>query len=143
MGFSSIFWNTAWTRKQAPHTLGIICDPSHPIFSEFPTEFHSNWQWWDVVHNSSAIILDEVNRDIDPLIRVIDDWFENRNLGLLFEAKVGNGKIIVTGIDLLNEMEERISTKQLLFSLKKYMQSNDFNPEIKLKIEEISSLLNN
>ncbi|MFM2242967.1 MAG: Beta-galactosidase, partial [Verrucomicrobiota bacterium] len=27
-GFSSIFWNTAWTQWQPPHTLGILCDPS-------------------------------------------------------------------------------------------------------------------
>ena len=44
VGFSSIFWNTAWTNNQAPHTLGILCDPKHPVFNEFPTEFHSNWQ---------------------------------------------------------------------------------------------------
>lgn len=44
IGFSSIFWNTAWTRNQPPHTLGILCDPKHPVFSEFPTEYHSNWQ---------------------------------------------------------------------------------------------------
>ncbi|RPJ38664.1 MAG: beta-galactosidase, partial [Deltaproteobacteria bacterium] len=27
VGFSSIFWNTAWTGNQKPHTLGILCDP--------------------------------------------------------------------------------------------------------------------
>ena len=36
IGFSSIFWNTAWTAKQAPHTLGILCNPAHPALSEFP-----------------------------------------------------------------------------------------------------------
>ncbi len=30
LGFSSIFWNTAWTRRQPPTTLGILCDPKHP-----------------------------------------------------------------------------------------------------------------
>ncbi|MCB0753765.1 MAG: beta-galactosidase, partial [Ignavibacteriae bacterium] len=29
VGFSSIFWNTAWTKGQKPHTLGILCDPKH------------------------------------------------------------------------------------------------------------------
>ena len=29
LGFSSIFWNTAWTGRQAPTTLGILCDPKH------------------------------------------------------------------------------------------------------------------
>ena len=28
LGFSSIFWNTAWTRRQAPHTLGILATRS-------------------------------------------------------------------------------------------------------------------
>ncbi|MGE5124747.1 MAG: glycoside hydrolase, partial [Betaproteobacteria bacterium] len=46
LGFSSIFWNTAWTGRQAPHTLGILCDPAHPALAAFPTEGHSNWQWW-------------------------------------------------------------------------------------------------
>ena len=32
-GFSSIFWNTAWTHHQAPHTLGILCDPRGPAFA--------------------------------------------------------------------------------------------------------------
>ena len=31
IGFSSIFWNTAWTNNQPPHTLGILCDPGHPV----------------------------------------------------------------------------------------------------------------
>jgi hypothetical protein len=30
LGFSPIFWNTAWTHRQPPHTLGILCDPKHP-----------------------------------------------------------------------------------------------------------------
>ena len=35
-GFSSIFWNTAWTAPPAPHTLGILCDPKHPALAAFP-----------------------------------------------------------------------------------------------------------
>ena len=57
VGFSSIFWNTAWTNGQAPHTLGILCDPKHPALAEFPTEYHSNWQWWDAMSHAQAINL--------------------------------------------------------------------------------------
>lgn len=42
VGFSSIFWNTAWTNKQPPHTLGILCDPKHPALAAFPTERYSD-----------------------------------------------------------------------------------------------------
>ena len=82
IGFSSIFWNTAWTGGQAPHTLGILVNPDHPLFGEFPTEYHSNWQWWDPVSHSQAMILDDFPATLKPLIQPIDTWFENRRLAL-------------------------------------------------------------
>ena len=140
VGFSSIFWNTAWTRKQAPHTLGILCDPAHPALSEFPTEFHSNWQWWDAMSHSHAVVLDDFSPELKPIVRVIDDWFENRRLALVFEAKVGNGKVIVSGIDLINDVESRPEARQLLYSLQKYILGKAFNPKAKLELTAIRSL---
>jgi len=57
IGFSSIFWNTAWTHGQAPNTLGVLCNPNHPALADFPTEYHSNYQWWDAMSHSGAIKL--------------------------------------------------------------------------------------
>ena len=57
IGFSSIFWNTAWTHVQPPVTLGILCDPKNPALKEFPTQGYSNWQWWDAMSHSNAIRL--------------------------------------------------------------------------------------
>jgi Glycosyl hydrolases family 2, sugar binding domain/Glycosyl hydrolases family 2 len=143
IGFSSIFWNTAWTNNQAPHTLGLLCDPKHPVFSEFPTEFHSNWQWWDPVSHSQAMILDGFPANLKPLIQPIDTWFENRRLALAFEAKVSKGKLMVCSIDLKDKMDERPVSKQLMFSFLKYMNSQSFNPQIELDKGLIESLLKN
>jgi len=140
VGFSSIFWNTAWTGGQKPHTLGILCDPNHQALSDFPTEYHSNWQWWDAMSYSNAIILDEFGTDLKPIVRVIDDWFKNRRLALIFEAKVGKGKIIVSGIDLLSDLENRPGAQQLLYSLKKYMISDGFTPASELKVNDITDM---
>jgi len=142
IGFSSIFWNTAWTKGQAPHTLGILCNPKHPALAEFPTEYHSNWQWWDAMNHSGAINLSCFPNEIKPIVRVIDDWFTNRPLALIFEAKVGNGKILVSGIDLTTAMDKRPEAQQLLFSLKKYMSGKKFNPAIKIDLEKISAIYN-
>ena len=142
LGFSSIFWNTAWTRGQKPHTLGILCDPEHPSLAEFPTEYHSNWQWWDAMSHADAMILDEFSPNLKPIVRVIDDWFTNRRLGLIFEAKVGKGKLIISGIDLLNGLENRPEAQQLLFSLKKYMLSDRFDPKVELMEKEVLGLFN-
>ena len=141
VGFSSIFWNMAWTQKQAPHTLGILCDPAHPALSEFPTEYHSNWQWWDAMSHSVAIDMTSFPKRIKPIVRVIDDWFTNRSLALLFEAKVGKGKVIISGIDLQSNLSTRPEAQQLLFSLEKYMSGNQFNPKVELEADLINKLI--
>jgi hypothetical protein len=142
IGFSSIFWNTAWTGGQPPHTLGILCDPKHPALTDFPTEFHSNWQWWDAMSHSGAINISSLPSEIKPIVRVIDDWFTNRPLALIFEVRVGKGKLLVSGIDLETDLEKRPEARQLKYSLKKYMTGSHFNPNVELDLEAIKNLCN-
>lgn len=141
IGFSSIFWNTSWTEGQAPHTLGIFCNPEHPALAFFPTDFYSNYQWWDAMSHSGAIQIGGLPEDIRPIVRVIDDWFTNRPLALMFEVKVGAGKLLVSGIDFHQDMEQRPSARQLLYSLKRYMQSASFSPGVSMNAEVINSLI--
>ncbi len=143
IGFSSIFWNTAWTGGQAPHTLGILCNPGHPALADFPTEYHSNYQWWDAMSHSGAIEFSKISNKIQPIVRVIDDWVSNRPLALLFEAKIGKGKLLVSGIDLTADLDKRPEARQLLFSLKKYMLGNEFNPEVEIGAEFMRKLTAN
>lgn len=140
IGFSSIFWNTAWTRGKAPHTLGILCNPAHPALSEFPTEYYSDYQWWDAMSHSGAIEVAKIDKDLQPIVRVIDDWFTNRPLALLFEAKVGKGKLLVSGIDFWQDMDKRTEARQLLYSLKKYMCSDRFNPSSEVDAKDLNIL---
>ena len=137
VGFSSIFWNTAWTRNQAPHTLGILCDPKHPALSSFPNEGYSDYQWWDIVSDCDAMILDDFPSDFKPIVYLIDDWFKNRRLGLLFEAKVGKGKLMVCSTDLNRDARKYPATAQFKQSLIEYMASDRFNPEKELQPEQI------
>lgn len=141
-GFSTVFWNTSWTKNQAPHTLGILCDPMHPSLEYFPTEYHTNWQWWDIIHNSAAINTDHLPAGFTTLVQPIHTWFDNQRLALIFEAKIGNAKIIVSGIDFENDSEKRIATRQLKFSLLKYMESKNFNPSNELKLLDLETIYN-
>jgi hypothetical protein len=140
-GFSVIFWNTRWTRRQPPHTLGILCDPKHPALARFPTEFHSNWQWWDPVSKSRAMILDAFPADFRPLVQVIDDWNTNRKLGLIFEANVAGGKLLVCSIDLRAGLDQRPVARQMLRSLLDYMGGNAFTPSKEIPIGLVRGLM--
>jgi hypothetical protein len=140
VGFSSIFWNTSWTGGQKPHTLGILCDPKHPALEYFPTEYYSDWQWWDAMSHCNAIFVDSLSVELKPIVRIIDDWVTCRSLAMIFEVRVGKGKLMVSSVDLLDNQEDRIESKQLMYSLLSYMNGPDFDPEIQVPLEEILKL---
>lgn len=141
IGFSSVFWNTEWTGNQTPHTLGILVDPAHPVFNQFPTESHSNWQWWEPIHGAAAAQIDGLPRELRPLVQPIDTWFENRRLALLFEAKVGGGRLMVASMDLETDLESRPAVRSLRASILAYMASSAFDPRVEVSSEAIKALV--
>ena len=140
VGFSSIFWNTLWTNGQAPHTLGILCNPKHPALSLFPTDYYSDYQWQDAMSHCNAIPLRKLGNDFQPIVRIIDDWFTARSLGLIIEMKVGNGKLLMCGADLLTDADKRPEARQLMNSLLRYMKSDAFKPLSEVKVDAIRGL---
>ena len=137
LGFSSIFWNTAWTSRQPPHTLGILCDPHHAALSGFPTEAYSNWQWWYLLHDAGAMILDGLPAGMQPIVQIVDDWFTSRKLALMFEASVGSGKLLVCSADLKYGLAQNPVARQLLRSIYTYMESASFHPKVILTAEQL------
>jgi len=140
IGFSSIFWNTAWTGNQPPHTLGILCDPKHPALARFPTECHSNWQWWGLVTRSRPMELDGLPAALRPLVQVVPDWFKPQRLGVLFEARVGQGKLLVCSMDLSSELANRPVARQMRQCLLQYAAGEQFQPQVAVSPADIRSL---
>ena len=141
MGFSSIFWNTAWTHRQPPTTLGILCDPKSPALADFPTDYHSNWQWWYLITRAGAMILDDLPPALRPTVQVIDDWVTAHRLGLVFEAKVGQGRLLVTSIDLKDGLETNPVARQMRASLLRYMGSDRFKPAVEVTADQVRGLM--
>jgi len=124
----------------APGTLGILCDPNSPALSGFPTESHSNWQWWQLVKHSRPIILNATPADYRPTIQVIDNFARNHKLGLVFETIVGKGKLLVCAIDL-PALQDKPEARQLLSSLLSYAASASFDPKAELDAEILRRML--
>ncbi len=135
----SVFWSYQLFKQ--PVTMGILCDPDHPALAEFPTDFHSDWQWHDLLENSEALIIDEAPAGFMPIVQFVPDFNNNKKLSAIFEAKVGKGKLIVSTIDLQNNIENRREAKQLLSSLLSYMKSDKFNPEQSLDEKTLNKIL--
>ncbi|MFI3262826.1 MAG: glycoside hydrolase family 2 TIM barrel-domain containing protein [Rikenellaceae bacterium] len=133
--FVPVFWSPVHFPKQAG-TMGVLCNPDHKALSDFPTDIHTDWQWWDLNINSTTMIVDELKGG-NAIVEMIDNFANNRRLASLYEGKVGNGKLMIASFDLNEKLDERIVAKQMLVSILNYMNSNDFNPA---KLENLESM---
>ena len=138
--FDPIFWNKLWFPTQPQHTLGLLMDPDHRAFQQFPTAFHADWQWQDLQNESRPVVLDDFPKEYRPIVQVIDDWNSCRKLGLVFEARVGNGRLLVCSIDLNRNLQERPAARQLRASLLAYAAGEHFDPKTRIELAQVQAL---
>ncbi len=135
-----VFWNTSWFRMRPPHTTGLLIEDKHPLFKNFPTDYYTDHQWWELANRSNVMNLSDFQNGFKPIVQPIDTWFVNRKLGLLFEAKVGNGKLLVVSMDIQNNLKHRPVAMRLHNAIVEYMNSDDFTPQQEVSIEQIEAL---
>jgi len=135
-----VFWNRlmspGWGRM-----LGLWIDRKHPALAGFPSESHFTWQWAELVAGARAMNLDRLPRSLQPIVQPIDDWNRNYKLGVLFEARVGKGKLLVSTADLENKLEERVVARQLRKSVLDYMAGAAFAPAVEIAPAEFRASL--
>lgn len=139
--FQSDFWNYDMFKKYGNvGTMGILTDETNPVFADFPTEYHSNWQWFRLLRYGHPINLASLPKTYRPMVQVIDNFVLNRKLGVLFEAKVNKGKLMVCSMALEENMKYP-EGKQMYVSILNYMNSKKFNPEQELTVEQIKEII--
>ena len=124
----------------SPGTLGILTNPKHPIFCDFPTEMHTNWQWFPVIKDSHPLVMDNFAKDDKPIVQVIDNIERNHKLGLVMEWKVGKGKLLVCMSDL-EKASKYPEGRAFYESVLDYMLSGDFHPSSEMTMEELKKTL--
>lgn len=127
-------------KKVSPGTLGILTNPEHPIFKGFPTEMHTNWQWFPVIKESHPLVLDNFAKDYRPIVQVIDNIERNHKLGLVMEWKVEAGKLLVCMSDL-EKASKYPEGKAFYQSVIDYMRSADFNPSAEITVDDLKKKL--
>lgn len=137
--FLPVFWSPVHFPKQAG-TMGLLCYPEHPAMAYFPTDTHSDWQWWNLVKRSRVLVVDSLP-GVTPIVEVVDNFANNRRLVSVFEANCGKGKLVMSSIDLLSPESRKPETRQLLYSLLKYMNTARFAPGASVTEQDLRSLL--
>ncbi len=138
--YMPVFWNTSWFKMRPPHTTGAYIDNGHPLFHNFPTDNWSNLNWWELLNNAQVMNLSEFPKDYQPIVQSIDTWHVSRKIGMIIEANIFKGKLIMTTIDISNDLNHRVVARQMRKSIIEYMKSNNFKPSFNVDIQIIKDL---
>lgn len=135
----NVFWNSqmgpTWGRS-----LGIAVDEAHPIFRNFPTEESGGWQWEDILERARGFKLNGMD-GCHTIVRSIDDWNRSLSLGLILEAKVKKGNLLIVSADLEGSFEERPAAYALKQAILAYVSSEEFKPEYEMSAAQIEANL--
>lgn len=127
-----VFWNTSWFKMRPPHTTGAYIDTRHPLFREFPTDDWSNLNWWELLNRAQVMNLSELPADYQSPVQPIDTWHVSRKLGMVVEANVLGGRLLMTTMDITSDLDRRPVAQQMRKAIISYMQSADFRPSLTL-----------
>ncbi|SMP46310.1 Glycosyl hydrolases family 2, sugar binding domain [Neorhodopirellula lusitana] len=137
--FIPVFWSPLHFANQ-PGSLGTVIDAEHPLFGGFPTEQHTDWQWWELLATSTSVNVDQLGADFEPIMQFIDKYNRNSLPATLWESQVGEGSLLVCTLDIESEPAKRIAASQLKRSILSYLNSPDFSPRQTMTNEQIASL---
>ena len=138
-----VFWNTSWFKMRPPHTTGAYIQNTHPVFRDFPTDDWQNLNWWELTNRTQVINLAEFPANFQPIVQPIDTWHVSRKLGMLFEVKVLNGRLLMTTLPISQQQianSKQPVARQLRYSILKYMTSKEFRPSTKVEVDVIHHL---
>ncbi|MDO4167333.1 MAG: beta-glucuronidase [Eubacteriales bacterium] len=119
-----------WMKKPvAVGTMGLLVQKNHPALASFPSHKYSTPQWYQIVSHSDCAILDEAtDKTYRPIVQMVDNFERNHKLGILFEGKVGDGKLMIC-TSRLSEIADRPEVKQFAKSILDYVTSDAFDPQ--------------
>ncbi len=137
--FKTIFWSPIWL-KRGVETMSIDADIAHPALRSFPTAAHTDWQWFSVLENSMSFSIDALPQDFSPIVGLVDSYRKCQRLANIIEARVGEGRLLMTTINLVSGLDDDIARANLKKSILDYMASDEFQPACQLSTKDLDPL---
>lgn len=133
--FTTDFWSVGTFAQQAGG-MGQLIDSAHPLFEDFPTDSHTDWQWWPMASQRAVIL----PKRIQAIITEMDSYAYLRPMAQLFECRCGGGRLLFSSMGL-QDLQQYPEARALLSSIYRYMAGEGFAPEQELDVETVASLV--
>ena len=88
--WQSTYWTGAWGWGDG---LGLMCEPAHPALAGFPTELHSDWQWYELMEGGECLRLPTELDRAGAIVEQISDFHTPAREVCLYETRVGPRKL--------------------------------------------------
>lgn len=133
--FTTDFWSVG-TFADQEGGMGQLIDTEHPIFKEFPTDFHTDWQWW-IMASKRAVILPHPMKTI---ITEMDSYAFLRPMAQMIEFRCLKGKVLLSTMEL-HKSQQYPEARALQASIYTYLSGENFEPAEEITEEELSMLV--
>ena len=133
--FTTDFWSVG-TFAEQEGGMGQLIDTEHPVFRSFPTDFHTDWQWW-IMAGKRAVILP---RPMKTIITEMDSYAFLRPMAQLIEFRCLNGKVLLSTMEL-HKNQQYPEARALQAAIYTYLSGEDFEPSEEVTKEELSTLV--
>ncbi|MCD7957721.1 MAG: hypothetical protein LUG93_18630 [Lachnospiraceae bacterium] len=133
--FTTDFWSVG-TFPAQEGGMGQLIDAAHPLFEYFPTEFHTDWQWWPMA-TQRAIILPEYKKSI---VAEMDSYAYMRPMTQLLECRCSGGRLLLSSMGLQN-LQQYPEARALRKAIYRYLESDKFLPEQEIEMKVIAGLV--
>ena len=130
--FTTDFWSVG-TFADQEGGMGQLIDTEHPIFKEFPTDFHTDWQWW-IMATKRAVILPHPMKTI---ITEMDSYAFLRPMAQMIEFRCLKGKVLLSTMEL-HKSQQYPEVRALQASIYTYLSGENFEPAEEITEEELS-----
>ena len=136
------FSTPTWLPSYGIDTCGALINNRHPALADFPTESHSDWQWFSLLHHARGLMNNDRIPSPVPVVQAIDSPFwRGAPILLVGACAVGKGTVVVTSLDLMDHLDTQPSVRQLRYSLQSWLAGSPERPAVVLTGSQLKLLL--
>lgn len=135
--FTTDFWSVG-TFEQQTGCMGQLIDAAHPLFADFPTEEHTNWQWWPMASQRAAVL----PQHYEAIITEMDSYAYMRPMAQMLECRCAGGTLLFSTLGL-HALQQYPEARALQGAIYRYMASDAFRPAQEMGAEALRNILGN
>jgi hypothetical protein len=137
--FQTPMWNPF--HPNGSETCGLLIDAQHPALAEFPTTFHADWQWFDLLQHARGLVMNEAPPNLYPLVEVIDQPLRSYTIGAVMACAVGQGRLVISTLCLRDDAPLSLAARQLRHSILAYLATAHTDVALPVTPEELRRVL--